>query len=91
MLAAAFGAAVRAARTKLGVAQESLANLAQLERSHVGKIERGDHMPTLAATLKLASALGMTGSELVAAAEERLPEGHFRTARSAGHDQASSD
>jgi transcriptional regulator with XRE-family HTH domain len=69
--------ALRAERTKRGIAQESLANLAQVERSHVGKIERGEHMPTLAAAFKLAAALGMSGAELVAEAEALLPAKHF--------------
>src|SRR3546814_5640140 len=44
--AIAFGMAVRTARTELGTAQETLANLAGIERSHMGKIERGEHMPS---------------------------------------------
>lgn len=73
LLATAFGNAVRSARTTRGIAQEALAHLAKIERSHVGKIERGEHMPTIAAVLKLAKALGMTGAELLAAAEALLP------------------
>ena len=73
VLAAAFGGAVRAARTRRGIAQESLAHLAKIERSHAGKIERGEHMPTLAAVLKIAKALGMSGAELLAEAEALLP------------------
>ena len=42
-LAQAFGAAVRALRTERGIAQETLANLAGVERSHMGKVERGEH------------------------------------------------
>ncbi len=77
VLAGAFGAAVRAARTRRGVAQEALAHLAKIERSHVGKIERGEHMPTLAALLKIAKALGMSGAELLAEAEALLPVDYF--------------
>lgn len=76
VLASAFGAAVRAARTKRGVAQEVLANMAAIERSHVGKIERGEHMPTLAAVLKIAVALDLPAGDLVAAAQELLPAWH---------------
>lgn len=76
VLAAAFGSAVRAARTKRGVAQEALANLAGIERSHVGKVERGEHMPTLAAVLKIAAALDLPGADLVASAQALLPPGH---------------
>jgi len=73
VLAAAFGAAVRSARTKRGVAQEALAHLARIERSHAGKIERGEHMPTLSVVLKIARALNMSGAELLAEAEALLP------------------
>lgn len=73
VLAGAFGAAVRAARTRRGIAQEVLANMAGVERAHVGKIERGLHMPTLAAVLKIAKALGMSGADLLAEAEALLP------------------
>lgn len=73
VLAGAFGAAVRAARTRRGIAQEALAHLAKIERSHAGKIERGEHMPTLSAVLKIAKALGMRGAELMAEAEALLP------------------
>ncbi|MBN8745886.1 MAG: helix-turn-helix transcriptional regulator, partial [Variovorax sp.] len=47
-LAQAFGAAVRALRTERGIAQESLAHLACIERSHMSKVERGEHMPSQA-------------------------------------------
>ena len=73
VLASAFGAAVRSARTTRGIAQETLAHMAAIERSHVGKIERGQHMPTLAAVLKIARALGISGADLVADAEGLLP------------------
>ncbi|MBC7706221.1 MAG: helix-turn-helix transcriptional regulator [Rhodoferax sp.] len=70
--AQAFGAAVRALRTEQGVAQETLAHLADIERSHMGKIERGEHMPTLAIILKIARALGCSAAGLMAATESRL-------------------
>jgi transcriptional regulator with XRE-family HTH domain len=71
-LAQAFGATVRALRSEQGVAQESLANLAGIERSHMGKIERGEHMPTLAIIFKIASALGCSATALMAAMESRI-------------------
>ena len=71
-LAHAFGAAVRALRMERGIAQESLAHQAGIERSHMGKIERGEHMPTLVVILKIARALGRSAGELVLEAEARL-------------------
>ena len=70
--AQAFGAAVRAARTEDGIAQEALANMAGVERSHMGKIERGEHMPTLVMILKIARARGRSAGELMLETEARL-------------------
>jgi transcriptional regulator with XRE-family HTH domain len=71
-LAQAFGAAVRALRTERGVAQESLANLAGIERSHMGKVERGEHAPTLAIIFKIAAALECSTAVLMTETENRL-------------------
>lgn len=73
--ALAFGKAVRAARMEKGIAQEELAGLAGVERSHMGKIERGGHMPTLALILKIAAALGLSAAELMTVTERNLGSG----------------
>ena len=78
VLATAFGQAVRDARTSRGVAQEALAHLSQIERSHLGKVERGEHMPTIAIVLKIARALGLRSGELLEAAEAQLPESYWK-------------
>lgn len=65
---------MRALRTEDGVAQETLAHQAGIERSHMGKIERGEHMPTLAMILKIARALGRSAGELMLETEARLPK-----------------
>lgn len=70
--ARAFGEAVRALRTERGVAQETLAHLAGVERSHMGKVERGEHMPTLALILKISRALECSSADLMADTERRL-------------------
>jgi transcriptional regulator with XRE-family HTH domain len=69
LLAKAFGTAVRESRLRSGLAQEELAHLAGIERSHMGKIERGEHVPTLVLTFKLARALGMSAADLVGEAD----------------------
>ncbi|MFA5676980.1 MAG: helix-turn-helix transcriptional regulator [Pseudomonas sp.] len=71
-LAQAFGAAVRALRMERGIAQETLANLASIERSHMGKIERGEHMPTLAIIFKIAKALECSTAVLMTETESRI-------------------
>lgn len=60
-------------RTEQGIAQEALAQAARIERSHMGKIERGEHMPTLAAILKIAKGLGISAAELMHGTEALLP------------------
>ncbi|MDO9406589.1 MAG: helix-turn-helix transcriptional regulator [Polaromonas sp.] len=70
--ALAFGAVVRALRTADGIAQEALAFRAGIERSHMGKTERGEHMPTLAMILRIANGLERTAGELLLETEAAL-------------------
>lgn len=73
--AIAFGLAVRVARMEQGMAQEELASLAEIERSHMGKIERGEHMPTLALIFRIAAALNRSAADLIAATDKNLRSG----------------
>lgn len=65
---------MREERTDQGMAQETLAHLAGIERSHMGKIERGEHIPTLPLILKIARALKCSSAHLMAAMEAKLAE-----------------
>jgi transcriptional regulator with XRE-family HTH domain len=81
----AIGPKVRAARTRLGLSLQQLANRADVSAAAVHKVERGDMVPTITTLLKLAGALGQpmvafvddSGLEPPAAvhvrASERLP------------------
>lgn len=75
--AKAFGIAVRTMRLELGVAQEALAHQVGVARSHMGKVERGEHLPSLGLVLKIAAALGCSAGELVTHTEANLPKGWF--------------
>ena len=79
--AKAFGAAVRETRAARGITQETLAFRAGVERSHMGKIERGEHLPTVALVLKIAAALECSAAELMAGTEARLPKRWFTVAQ----------
>lgn len=70
--ARAFGAAVRELREQQGIAQDVLASLASIDRSHMGKIERGTHLPTLGLVLKIAKALNLSSAVLMTETERRL-------------------
>ena len=58
--AEAFGAIVRRLRTKRGLTQEKLAELADLNVSYIGFLERGENVPTLPVIVRLAVALKVT-------------------------------
>jgi transcriptional regulator with XRE-family HTH domain len=60
-----LGVAIRSARTELGLSQEVLAVDAELDRSYVGGIERGEHNLTLINLQKIAKALGTKPSKLL--------------------------
>jgi transcriptional regulator with XRE-family HTH domain len=67
---AAYGDALREFRTERGLSQEQLAHMADLDRSYVSGIERGERNPSLANILRLTAALGVNVSELAARAEQ---------------------
>ena len=71
-----FGRVVRHLREERGWSQEQLAEHADLNRGFVGDIERGKAMPSLATLAKLATALGVLPSTLIARFE-RSPDGRL--------------
>ena len=74
VVARRFGRAVRRLRQQRGWSQEVLAARAELNRSYMGEIERADVMPSLATADKLARALGLPLSDLLAHAEPPQPQ-----------------
>lgn len=66
---AAFGDAVRALRNEQGISQEGLALKCGLDRSYFGAVERGQRNVSLANILKIADALEVPASEILARAE----------------------
>lgn len=77
----AFGGAVREARARRGLSQETLGFAAGPHRNYVGAVERGEMNPTLRVIFKLAHGLMMRPSELLALAEQ-----HHRALEGGGHD-----
>ena len=68
-----FGGAVRGYRETLGWSQEQLAEKADLNRSYLGEVERGKAIPSLLTAAKLALALQVPLSRLLARCEEAVP------------------
>jgi transcriptional regulator with XRE-family HTH domain len=65
----AFGQVLRTLRLERGLSQEALALEAGIQRNYVSLIERGKNQPTITIIFKLASALEMKPSQVVALVE----------------------
>lgn len=61
----ALGAAIRRVRLSKDISQEKLALLAEVDRSYVGRVERGDNNVAILTLSKLALALDVTLEELM--------------------------
>ncbi len=66
----ALGAAVRAARERLGLSQEDVGLEAELHRTYISGVERGVRNLTIKSLLDLAEALETTPSALLRTAEK---------------------
>lgn len=53
-----LGKRIRAKRRALGMSQEGLAHEAGLDRSYVGRIERGEHNLTFVSLVRICRAMG---------------------------------
>lgn len=61
----ALGNAIKEARLSKGISQEKLALLAEVDRSYVGRIERGDNNVAVLTLARLAGALDVTVAKLL--------------------------
>lgn len=61
----ALGEAIRRVRLSKDISQEKLALLAEVDRSYVGRVERGDNNVAILTLLKLARSLDITLAKLM--------------------------
>jgi transcriptional regulator with XRE-family HTH domain len=66
----ALGHAVKARREELGLTQEQLAHDSGLHQRWISNVETGKRNPSYASLRRLAQALDLTASELIARAEQ---------------------
>jgi len=59
-----LGSSIRHLRAEKGLSQEDLAAAAELDRSYVGGVERGEHNLTIMSIKRIADALGKKPSRL---------------------------
>jgi transcriptional regulator with XRE-family HTH domain len=60
-----FGATVRARRRDVGISQEELADRAELDRTYIGGIERGERNVSVVNIVRIARALDVAPSLLL--------------------------
>ena len=68
----AFGQALRSLRLAAGLSQEQLGLESGVQRNFISLIETGQNQPTVSTIFKLAAALDVKPSKLVADAEKLL-------------------
>lgn len=73
-MAVRLGQVIREARTRRGLSQEALAEIANLNRGFLGEIERGVASPTFETLVKLSDGLGERLSNLIRMCEEHESE-----------------
>jgi transcriptional regulator with XRE-family HTH domain len=64
-----LGIAIRSKRKSAGLSQEALADAAGIDRSHMGKIERGERNVTFLNLSRIAAAIQLRPSELLTEAD----------------------
>jgi transcriptional regulator with XRE-family HTH domain len=65
-IATTFGKNLNRCRKRSGLSQEELAVGASLHRTEIGLLERGERLPRIDTVIKLAGALSVPPSELIA-------------------------
>lgn len=60
-----IGEAIRSLRRELKLSQEELAHLASIDRSHMGKIERGERNLSVINLIRISTALRCKPSDLL--------------------------
>ena len=64
-----LGATIRALRLEKGLSQEALAEIANIDRSYMGGIERGEHNSTFINLIRIADALNLKTHQLLERAD----------------------
>ncbi|MEI8363735.1 MAG: helix-turn-helix transcriptional regulator [Betaproteobacteria bacterium] len=68
----AFGRVLRRLRLERGLSQETVGELANLQRKYISLLERADYQPKLETVFRLAAALECPPSNLIALVQEEV-------------------
>jgi len=65
-----FGIAIRRLRAEFGWSQEQLAEIAELNKNFISKLERAEQQPSLETLYRIAHAFNRTGSAFLSEVED---------------------
>lgn len=68
----AFGGVLREVRKQSGLTQEQLALAADIDRTFVSLIERGERQPTIRVLFRLAAAMHVSAARLIQMTQDRV-------------------
>lgn len=68
----AFGKVLRTVRKEVGLTQEQLAHAAEIDRTFVSLMERGERQPTVRVLFRVAAALQVPPSRLIELTEHKV-------------------
>ena len=69
-----FGEELRKLREEKGLSQEHLGFASDYHRTYISQLERGQKSTSLKAVFRIAQALGVKPSSLIARVEQRMPK-----------------
>ncbi|MFN3791156.1 helix-turn-helix domain-containing protein [Massilia sp.] len=70
----AFGKVLRVVRKEVGITQEELAHAAEIDRTFVSLMERGERQPTVRVLFRLAAALKLEPVRLIQLTQELVEQ-----------------
>lgn len=74
LLIQALASEIKARRNAVGMTQEDLAGLADLDRPYITLLEAGKKQPTISVIWRIADGLGISAADLMAGVEIRYAE-----------------
>lgn len=74
LLIQALASEIKARRNAVGMTQEDLAGLADLDRPYITLLEAGKKQPTISVIWRIADGLGISAADLMAGVEIRYTE-----------------
>jgi len=74
-----LGSAIRSAREKRGLSQETVAERARIGRSYLSLLENDVKSPTVKVLFRVCGAIGVSASDVIREVEEGMPKRNPKT------------